>query len=511
MTENHDLDGQGAVEADRTEQEALDLLRGEGNSGPLRPLDEVARRRFVDSVLAADEIRSQSRRTGGPRRIAIAAAASLAAAVAVVVGILFAVPDGSLAPPASAPPAPLEQARVLLVSGTAGAPGDRVRPGDGIGPGTRLASGPGEIWLDLPDGFTAALLPGTRIEVTRLDRDGLVLAFEGGELLVSSLPGRRGPLLLVATREGDVTVKGTVLRIDDRSGSVEVVVARGLVEIDSGPGRTRFDLGPSEAVTLDGARPRPTLQEEDAVLLGQASAFDLLDARSRSAVELRSAPPGAEVRIDGLRFGTTPLSAAVRPGHRRLEVFLAGHHEVSEIISLEPDSDLHRYFELREAVRDPAEAGERTAGESALSRGGTGSPRGPEARELLREAQDRRASRDFPGSARAYEKLLQFHPSSDEARAALVSLGQLEVDRLGRPAAALRRFEAYLRAGSQAPLRAEALLGRARSLRALGRVAEERETLERFLAEHAGAIQSPAVERRIREIRDAAAAPAGGQ
>ncbi len=488
----------------RTEHEALAVLGGDGNAGPLKALDDVARRRFVDGVLAAAAAGAGSGpgHARGGRRALLTAAAVLATAAAVVAAIAVGTGPKTVGPAEVAPaPGLLEPARVLLAYGDARVSGARARVGEAVGPGTRLAAGSGEIWVGLPTGFSVSLFPDTRITVRRLDREALVLAFEGGRLLVSAIPGRQGPRLTVETREGDVTVKGTVLSIDDRSGPVEVLVARGLVEVRGGRGGGRFEIGSSEAVTLDGRLPRASLPEEDEDLLDRAAAFDILDTASETSVDLRSVPSGAVVEVDGARLGTTPLVAAVRAGHRRLEVALAGHPPVREILSLAPGSAVTRYFDLQAVLGDAGAgvvdeplSGSRTTAKQA---------RPATAQELLIVAQDRRALRDFAGAATAYEELLRLHPSSDEARAAMVSLGQIKVDRLGDPGSALRHFDAYLGAGGKAPLRIEALLGRARSLRALGRVGEERETLKRFLAEYPGAIQALAVRKRLDEIRDA--------
>jgi ferric-dicitrate binding protein FerR (iron transport regulator) len=503
MTEKDDCGRSSEIEADRIESAALAALRGDGNPGPLEPLDDVARRRFIDGVLAAAD--ASPAFLAPRRRRARIIAASLAVAAAVAFGIAIAFGPLREADRPAAPaaiPDPVAPARVLLASGRAKMSGARARVGGIVDPGARLATGSGELWIGLPTGFTISLSAETRVTVRRLDREALVLALDGGRLLVSAVPGRQGPRLVVETRDGDVTVKGTVLSIDDRSGSVEVLVARGLVEVARKRGAGLLEIGPSEAVALDDGQSRASLPEEDAELLGRASAFDILDAESEAAVDLRSVPPGAAVEIDGVRLGTTPLAVAVRAGHRRLEVSLGGHPPVSEIVSLTPGSVVARYFDLGAALGESEVDG---AGLAAGPAPGFRAPAKPApsetAAELLSKAQERRAARDFAGAAKAYQELLRLHPSSDEARAALVSLGQLEVDRLGDPASALRHFDAYLRAGGKAPLGVEALLGRARSLRALGRVGEEREALERFLAEHPDAIQAPVARRRLEEIR----------
>ncbi len=101
---------------------------------------------------------------------------------------------------------------------------------------------------------------------------------------------------------------------------------------------------------------------------------------------------------------------------------------------------------------------------------------------LLDKAQ-RQASKGRRAAAiTTYERLVARHPGSDEAKAARVSLGRLELAR-GRARSALGHFDAYL-ASSAGPLVEEARYGRIRALRALGRHEQERRSIEAFLGDH---------------------------
>lgn len=118
---------------------------------------------------------------------------------------------------------------------------------------------------------------------------------------------------------------------------------------------------------------------------------------------------------------------------------------------------------------------------------------GESAGELLREAQEARAAGQRKRAAERYRRLVTLHPKSVEARSALVSLGQLELDELQQPRAALRHFEKYLR--HPGPLAEEAAYGRIRALRSLGRREAELDAIDQFLRAHtesgyAGALRS---------------------
>ncbi|WP_437315867.1 tetratricopeptide repeat protein [Sorangium sp. So ce385] len=123
-------------------------------------------------------------------------------------------------------------------------------------------------------------------------------------------------------------------------------------------------------------------------------------------------------------------------------------------------------------------------------------PIGPEA--LLLRAQARLGEGKTAEASAAYRALLAQHPSSPEARAALVSLGQIAL-RQGKPAEALGHFERYL-AGPGGPLAAEARVGRVQCLRRLGRAADERAAIADFLSRHGQSVHAPRLRARLSEL-----------
>jgi hypothetical protein len=96
-----------------------------------------------------------------------------------------------------------------------------------------------------------------------------------------------------------------------------------------------------------------------------------------------------------------------------------------------------------------------------------------------------------------YEQLRATYPASAEARTVLVTMGKLELD-LGRSDRALRHFDAYLRDGGT--LVPEALAGKARALRTLGRDREERRAIQQYLAAHPEGFEAPLFAKRLRAL-----------
>jgi ferric-dicitrate binding protein FerR (iron transport regulator) len=117
----------------------------------------------------------------------------------------------------------------------------------------------------------------------------------------------------------------------------------------------------------------------------------------------------------------------------------------------------------------------------------------PEA--LLKQALSLRAQGQFRRAAEVYRKVHDASPTSAAGGAALVSLGELSLSSLNDPRGALAAFDSYLSRGGS--LSQEAAFGRARALRALGRTAEERSAIERFVARYPDAPQSRVLRERL--------------
>jgi len=124
-------------------------------------------------------------------------------------------------------------------------------------------------------------------------------------------------------------------------------------------------------------------------------------------------------------------------------------------------------------------------------------PPGPA--ELFAAANAARRAGDLRDAISRYGALDRRYPASPEAGVARVSAGDLLL-RLGEPAAALEQFDGYLGAHGSEPLGPEALFGRARCLRALGRTAEERAAWEELSRRFPGSVYEPSGRRRLEEL-----------
>ena len=119
---------------------------------------------------------------------------------------------------------------------------------------------------------------------------------------------------------------------------------------------------------------------------------------------------------------------------------------------------------------------------------------------MIARAQVFRMERNWAAAVKAYGDLIDTYSSSAQARAALVSMGNIQLENLKKPRAALRAFDAYLARDEKGTIAREASFGRANALRALGKSSQERAALEAFLRDYPDSILAQRVKTRLDEI-----------
>jgi TolA-binding protein len=118
---------------------------------------------------------------------------------------------------------------------------------------------------------------------------------------------------------------------------------------------------------------------------------------------------------------------------------------------------------------------------------------------LFAQANAARGAGDLRAAASGYERLERQYPRSPEATVSLVSAGDL-LARLGDPAGALQRFDRYLAENARGPLAPEALFGRARCLRELGRPRDEAGAWRALLRDFPGSLYDRTARNRLDEL-----------
>lgn len=430
-------------EGEFTEVERL-LLFDEADP-PVEPGDDLARRRDINAAIAqADRLRAEAERRRsrrGPPRAAIWGLAGAAAAAAVwgALSIL-----GSL----GERPAP-EGKRVAATARVTppGLPGRAPAPQGAarapapppVAAGTAIVADDGPLVLSARGGIGVRLESLSKAVIARADAEQLELILLSGELLASVDPEVEGPAFAIRTNRGRVAVTGTVFSVSASDEDVRVEVYRGSVRIEP-PLREATSVPAGRGLGLSSGRGWKVPKGRQRESLELAVGLEPLGAEQTDALEIRSA---------GDRWGP---EGAAGPG-------ISG--------------------------RRPAKA----TGEA------------PTAAALLERAQSARRSQDWNGAAEAYRFLLDSFPGSAEAPSAAVSLGIIQLERLGRPGEALGSFDLYLRRWRGGALAQEALWNKGRALRALGRSAQEASVLEEFAASYPGSIRAQEVEARLEALR----------
>lgn len=118
------------------------------------------------------------------------------------------------------------------------------------------------------------------------------------------------------------------------------------------------------------------------------------------------------------------------------------------------------------------------------------------AKSLFRDANAARRAGDFARARALYADLDRMFPRSEEARLAHVSAGKLLLS-MGKAADAERHFRLYLNEGGE--LAEEAMVGRAQTLRLLGRTSDERQVWQELLQRFPSSVYTSRARQRLAE------------
>ena len=489
----------------RFEAVSIDSMDVNGPDGPPRFLDDdIARRKWIDSTVAraaaAGEDSTGHRKRPMPFMRLVAAAAVvgiLIGATAMFVNGFFEGEAGHDAVSSPAADGRIEGDGSSQLTGhvllrTREESSSSVKP---VGAGDSLKAGDGRLVVDLGAGVRLYLVAQTEVEITRLSSAGMEVNLVSGRIIASVDPMRSGPEFAVSTEEGTVVAQGTVFSVEVTADCVRVGVMRGEVSLEEKGGSVRtIGLGQSVVMGLPVVAGLCAQAEEEAQSV--LKMLDMLTSSDSASMYLRSLPVGAIVSVDKVTIGRTPLFAAIRAGHRALELEMDGRAPVRELVELGRGTEISRVFALEEFVDSEGAA----TIESSRPQGIRVVHATPS--ELLAGAQGQRASRNWKGAAKIYSELIRAYPRSVEARISLISLGVIQLDHLGQPGKALGSFGRYLSSSRSGALAQEAAWGKTRALAKLSRKQAEKKALEEFLGNFPGAIQAPMATKRLRELRE---------
>lgn len=377
--------------------------------------------------------------------------------------------DGSIEPPIYLARAPRRQRRRLwMAAGVAAAAAALILAARGFGhrsPAESTASGPAPIGMPIDAAVIVTKPPGAVLEVDGHPAvDGEKLA-RGSEVVA-----RRGSAcLLIEPSIRACIAEGSAVRTSDLGAHRRLELRTGRVSVELDP----LPLGHSFGITT---------AQGSSIAIGTAFSVEVL--------------PGDGRVVTRVMHG----KVLVRALDGR-EQKLAAHEQTSmrdAIPSVLPAADEEKQRALLVPSSGDEGSGEPVAVAAPQAAVAKSTPPTKSASELLLVIRERRAEGDLAGAALAYRELFERHRPSAQAHAALVSWGDLQLSGLDDPSGALVSFERYLARGG--PLEEEAAFGRARALRALGRVSDERSAIESFLARFGSGPLAPALRDRLRSL-----------
>jgi len=367
------------------------------------------------------------------------------------------------------------------------------RAGEILSPTERLHTEQGLACIALGTTITTCLDVNSQAVLSLKDPTQLVVRLERGRLLSRLDHQSPNRTFRVETPGAAIVAKGTLFSVRlDTQQQVTVRLHEGHLWLRTPSNQTSDLFAPSQAVIQQGIHVEAWSDQavaEDRILLALSG---LPRSGNRTRLDVMTRPSGADVAVDDLVLGPSPVSAFLAEGNRLL-VSMSGYAPVTELLPTERGDTLERSFELSAIPSPSASTSEGADPELKVAATSTPSASSPSA--LLTRAQGLRSQGKYRDCATVYHQLIASYPRSDEARVSFVTLGELELSELGHPALALRSFEDYLRRGG--PLTREARYGRIRALQLLGRDTEQQSAVAEFLKDYPDSVQAASIRRRL--------------
>lgn len=261
------------------------------------------------------------------------------------------------------------------------------------------------------------------------------LMLESGRVSLDVDPLPAGATLAVVTSDGRVTVHGTRFLVDQSGQGIIVAVDRGLVRVHSRGGTV--DVAAGSRLSAAGVEP---LKADEIASLEASSSWLAGGERARSTLEVLADVPAADVSVDGVAVGRTPLVMAIAPGAHRVRVSAPGRLPVEEQVEVASEAPATMRAELRSIFDEEAGSVPQTGRTEPLER----------ARQLVLAGSYRRAIAFL-------ERVRSGGPATVRTRAALLEAQTLRLEH--RPAEALPLLVAVARGRGHEAEQAHYLLG----------------------------------------------------
>jgi hypothetical protein len=406
---------------------------------------------------------------------------ALAAGVALVVGGSIALHRSS---PTTSLPAPAVTAQVLFASGDARLGSAPAEAGQKVPQGEHLGTGSGLACMGIAGSIEVCLDAGSAATFALNEPNQILVYLEKGALLARLDHQPVGRKFFVRTAGAEVQAVGTRFSVRvEADGNTRVRLHEGKLAVRSASRVTTDLAAPVQARIAQDIRVAPLSAAESGEDKALADLVGVTRAQTGASLFLNSTPTGADVLLDNVAIGKTPISMFLAKAvHVRLSA--PDFEPVSDWIEVRDQPRIERSFTLTALSKVPAEVVDKPS-PRPLAHVSPG--------QLLAKAQALRAQGQYKGCAQIYRRLWSEFPGSEEAKVSMISLGELELVQSKNPSSALTAFNAYLHLGG--PLDREARFGKIRALRALDRSAEAERETARFLSDYPTSIQASTLRR----------------
>ncbi len=477
------------------------LAYREAGDGPLEPLDEVSLRRHVTDILAVledagplpatDEDVTSHRR--GKRWLALGAMATALAATLAVVALW---PGSHQAKRSET----LAQGEVLYRAGQVASSS----AGNVVGAGTKITVRDGRAGVGLPCKAGLVAFAQTEVRVGRLTEKACDLRLVKGRIFVTLQHVDPPIAFVIHTKGGAVSVRGTAFSVSSEGRRLEVSVLRGLVSVDERSGGLHMVAAGQGYGSGQGSHALASGKLKE--LTEMDSGLRLaMGGRQPGVLTLHSKPGGAAAFVDGVAFGSCPLEARIQSGMHVLRLSWPDGSSARVTVDVPAGGRVSKTVRPQVEPSRPGPPASSRVDEprkpdnQKTSRRRHGSARGTKLSpdQLMAEARKFRAQGRWREAAARYEQIADAYRGQAVAATAQVLLGWVLLRHLGRPADALRRFEAYLARGGAL---SQDAYGKILSLRRLGRTHRERAAIKAFLTGYPRAIQVSALKRRLESL-----------